>query len=438
MSIRYYFRLSLAYITRFKGIILIGVILGLIFYLVFFVIFSNLFKHNIERIGVPGRYHANEIPRDILDLIGDGLTKLNDEQMVEPALAESWATPDKGKTWIFHFDQKISWQDGVKVESNSINYDFPDVTVERPDQKTIVFKLEEPFSPFPSIVSSPIFRKGLLGTGEWRVKKMTMAGSFVHELILINSKKDKKIYRFYPTLERTKLAYKLGEVDILENIIDPSPFLEWKTASIKPNPNFNQVVTIFFNNNDPKLSEKSLRQALIYAIDKDALGVRAISPISPTSWAFNPQVKPYTYDKTRAKKLLEELPEEIKKDLVIKLDTSPILLPVAERVAKNWEDIGIKTQITIATSIPEKYQAYMTIFDIPKDPDQYPLWHTTQKNSNITKITNARIDSLLESGRKELDLEERRKIYLDFQRFLLEEAPAAFLYHPTYYTVVRK
>ncbi len=34
--------------------------------------------------------------------------------------------------------------------------------------------------------------------------------------------------------------------------------------------------------------------------------------------------------------------------------------------------------------------------------------------------------------------EEREKIYLDFQRFLVEDAPAAFLFHPTFYTISRK
>jgi len=33
---------------------------------------------------------------------------------------------------------------------------------------------------------------------------------------------------------------------------------------------------------------------------------------------------------------------------------------------------------------------------------------------------------------------ERKKFYLDFQRFLIEDSPAAFLYHPVSYTIVRK
>ena len=48
---------------------------------------------------------------------------------------------------------------------------------------------------------------------------------------------------------------------------------------------------------DKTLGDKSLRQALSYATIKDNLGgTRAISPIPENSWAYNPQVKQYSYD----------------------------------------------------------------------------------------------------------------------------------------------
>jgi peptide/nickel transport system substrate-binding protein len=84
---------------------------------------------------------------------------------------------------------------------------------------------------------------------------------------------------------------------------------------------------------------------------------------------------------------------------------------------------------------------------IPIDPDQYTLWHSTQA-TNLTNNAvgensdenndNAKIDKLLEDGRQTLDPEDRRLIYLDFQRFLVEYTPAVFLYHPTSYTILRK
>jgi peptide/nickel transport system substrate-binding protein len=187
------------------------------------------------------------------------------------------------------------------------------------------------------------------------------------------------------------------------------------------------------------LSEKSLRQALTYAIDKKSFeGERAYGPISPDSWAYNPQVKTYSYDPDRAKELIEELPEEQTANMEIKLVTTPVLLPQAEKIAKFWEEVGVKTVLQVSSGVPADYQALLAVFDIPKDPDQYSIWHSTQPATNISNYQSPRIDKLLEDGRLELITEERRKIYLDFQRYLVEDSPAAFLYHPISYTVNRK
>jgi len=397
-----------------------------------------LWGTSIEKMGLTGRYHTDNLPNFILESVGDGLTKVNETGIVEPNLAKSWETPDKGKTWVFHLKDNIFWQDGKEVTSETINYQFSDVTIERPDSKTIIFKLQDPFSPFPVVVSKPVFKKGLLGTGEWKVTKATIAGGFVQKLVLVDEEKNKKIYKFYPTEERAKTAYKLGKVNTLVNIFNPTPFDTWKTAEIIPEVDRGNVVAIFFNTQDTLLSEKSIRQALVYAIEKDFEGERALSPISPDSWAYNPQVKSYSYDIGRAKDLLDDLPEEVKEILNIKLVTTPTLLPIAEKITQDWQKVGAKTTAQVYSGIPTDYQALLAVFDYPTDPDQYSIWHSIQESTNISHYQNPRIDKLLEDGRVELNLEERKKIYLNFQRFLVEDSPAAFLYHPISYKITRK
>jgi peptide/nickel transport system substrate-binding protein len=168
---------------------------------------------------------------------------------------------------------------------------------------------------------------------------------------------------------------------------------------------------------------------------KSSLGERALSPVSANSWAYNPQVKEYAFDQDRAKEILKEIPQEVIKAADIKLVTTSILLEKAEAISKNWSKLGIKSSVQVTSVVPGEFQAYLTILDLPNDPDQYPLWHSTQTQTNISKYSNPRIDKLLEDGRVTEDLEERRKIYLDFQRFILEDVPAAFLYNPVYYTI---
>jgi len=439
-SLRYSLKLIQAFISRFKALILIGILLGFCFFLALkFVLLPFFTAKENQRIGLVGKYRLDSLPGEVLSLISFGLTKVGPDGSFEPMLAKSWETPDKGKTWIFHIDDNFTWQDGSKIKSSDISYNFSDVEIEKPDEKTIIFKLKNPFSPFPGVVSKPIFKKGLLGLGDWKVKKVSLSGNYVEEIVLVNKNKNQKTYKFYPTEDRLKLAFKLGQVDILENIFDPSPFDKWGFLNIEKKVNTREIVTIFFNTTDKYLSEKTIRQALYYAIDRNKLSLnKAISPIYPESWAYNPLVKPYDYDPEKAKNLIKSLPEQSKEGMEIKLTTTPAMLAVAEEIVKMWQEMGIKAQVQALPIIPDDYQALLVIFESPVDPDQYSIWHATQTAINYSKYKNPRIDALLEEGRSKLDLEERRKIYLDFQRFLLEDAPAAFLYHPDIYTISRK
>ena len=392
-----------------------------------------------QRIGETGRYTLGSLPTPILRLVGNGLTKIDTDGSVIPDLASSWETTDKGKTWIFTLKDNLTWQDGGKVTSKDINYQFSDVTIERPDDKTIVFKLQNTYSAFPSVVSRPTFKSGLLGTGEWKVNKISLNGANVEQIDLASKTGGKISYKFYPTEERTKSAFELGEVDRVDDLFSISPFDTWPKVKIADTPSTGEYVAVFFNTQDNTWKEKNLRQALSYAIDKNKLGgMRAISPISLDSWAYNPQVKPYDYDAAKAKQMIDDFKSSSKiNDLSINLSVSPLLLDKAEIIAEDWKVAGVNVNLQVVSAIPGDFQAFMAILDIPEDPDQYSLWHSTQESTNITRYQNVRIDKLLEDGRSEIDTETRKKIYLDFQRYLLEDAPAVFLYYPTTYSVSR-
>lgn len=438
LKFRYYTRLLRAFLKRFAGIIVIGLVIGIVIFLAFTIIIPQLANKD-EVIGLQGRYNTTNLPKKILRLIGSGLTKVAKNGKLEPDLALSWKTLDEGKTWEFKLDTSKVWQDGKNIESSDINYSFSDLEVRRPDSKTIVFTLSEKYSLFPHIVSKPTFKKGLLGVGEWEAKKIVLNGPYIDTLQLRNKAGNKRIFKFFPTEDLAKTMFKMGKVDSLTEIFNPKPFDEWETVSLKKKYEKNKIVVIFFNTQDPLLSDKSFRQALYYAVDKQSFsGIRALSPISPDSYFYNPQVKNYEHNPDRSNKIIKNLPSEQKEDLKINLVTTPILLSEAERVSDFWKSVGVETNVLVSSVVPEDFQAYLTILDTPQSPDQYSLWHSTQEGTNISNYSNPRIDKLLEEGRRELDTENQRAIYLDFQRFLLEDAPAAFLFHPEIFDVVRK
>lgn len=440
LNLRYIIRLVGAFFSKFKVLILICVGLGVLAFFLLSFLLPRINTTNSKRIGITGKFTTSSLPTEILKQVGSGLTKIEADGSVVPDLASSWETPDKGKTWIFTLKDNIYWQDEEKITSKSISYQFSDVTLEYPDDKTITFKLQNSYSAFPGVVAKPVFKSGLLGTGEWKVTKISLNGSTVEQISLYSKDNGKITYKFYPTDDSTKTAFKLGLIDEIQGIFTPTPFDSWNKVNIEKQSVYGQFVAVFFNSAQGSIfAEKNLRQALSYAIDKSNFNEeRAISPISKDSWAYNPQVKPYDYDPTKAKQMIDEYKKASKiGDLTINLATSPTLLSSAEIIKKDWEKVGITVNLQVLTTIPAEYQAFLAIYDTPDDPDQYSIWHSTQTSTNITHYSNPRIDKLLEDGRSEIDIETRRKTYLDFQRFLLEDSPAAFLYYPSVYTVAR-
>jgi len=234
----------------------------------------------------------------------------------------------------------------------------------------------------------------------------------------------------------------LGQVDTLSDlIVNPLPENWGDSVNLSTDTGWHQYLGVVFNLTDPMLSSKPLRQALAYAIkDKAPNQVRALSPLSPRSWAFNASVKPYEFNPDQARELYDRATTEatISGELTIALGTSQSFLPRAEAIAASWQEIlPVKVDVKIINAIEPNFQAILIAQEIPLDPDQHALWHSTQP-TNLSHFSDLRVDKLLEDGRKISDQKERREIYLDFQRFLVEETPVVFLEHPTTYTINRK
>ena len=128
----------------------------------------------------------------------------------------------------------------------------------------------------------------------------------------------------------------------------------------------------------------------------------------------------------------------------ILLTSTPNLEEVAKKVIGNWKQLGLNFNLRVESGIPQNFQALLITQSIPYDPDQYFLWHSTQTNTNLSKYSSdccpqsARVDKDLEDGRKAVNEEDRKTSYLDFQKTLMEDAPATFLYFPKHNIVYLK
>lgn len=446
------------------GAVVVGAILFSVFYRV--VLSVSQFKKTTH-VGRVGAVTLATIPRDIQEKISSGLTKVDDAGNPSPDLAERWSVEDDGRTYRFILRRGIKWHDGKELQPEDIAYNFTDTQVVV-TKNEVIFKLKEAFSPFPMVVSQPIFREVrkrkwlllsdaiILGTGQFKVVQMKNEGGQVRE-IEIESQYERFVYRFYPTEERALLAYKRGEVDLLEDMSSIDALQEWSRTTITPLVRKDRYIAIFFNTGN-ELYEKTVRQALNYALQKPVGDERVETPIDPRSWAYNKTVKEYPYDQAKAVSLL--LRSVPKQRLNIELTTAVQFQHDAENIKTKWEELGkvaavacrqskdtdkndcpnleISVQLKVSNA-PDinTFQVLLVAQQIPPDPDQYFLWHSTQQ-TNFMRYLNPHVDKLLEDGRKSLDRKERRDAYLDFQQILAEDSPAIFLRHPTVYTIKRR
>lgn len=415
----------------------VGLILSFAFWKTYPVV-SRAFAGRVERIGMVGEFSPSTLPLSIQSLISSGLTALAPDGSPVPSLAKGWEATNSGKTFVFTLRDDLSWHTGRSVVAPDVNYNIRGVTLVPTGDRTLIAYLQYPYSPFPTLVSKPIFLPGLNGFGAYTIGKIQLNGESIRSITLYPSQNKKgtpKRYTFYQTESQAALAYKLGEIDELTEMSSTSAIGNWGEMTVTEQTKYDRIVTLFFNMRMSELSDKSVRHGLAYAIPELPYE-RAGSPISKTSWAYTKNVRNFSYNPVEAKKLLANS-FLATASAGLTLSTFPSYLDIAQQIASKWTDLGVKTTVKVETSVPSDYQVLLSAQDLPPDPDQYPFWHSTQTATNITGYANVKIDKLLEDGRIELDQAKRKSIYADFQRRLVEDAPAIFLYYPKRYTIKR-
>lgn len=452
-KLRYAFRFSLAVAAKYKFIIILP-LAGLAAAAFLAPRLSPYLPaiRSTKRIALIGRFTLSSLPQPVQQQISIGLTSITASNMPNSAAALYWEATDSGKTYIFHINPRLHWQDGKPLDSHDIAYHFDNAQVSFPSNKEYMVTLKDPYAAFPALVSRPLIRVSrttglfsrpqIVGLGSYRISRVKNNGSFLENLTLVPVVNDSSLpnieYYFYPSQQLARTAYKLGLVETISDLQDPGDLSGWANSSLVAQPVFDRYVAVFFNTQDPMFagqSGKNLRLALSYAIDKSRWPNRAIGPIPPSSWAFNSDIKRYDQDLDKAQALLEKV-EKVPSKIVI--TTVPAYLKVLESIKADWAKIGINTEVKVVPDIPQDFQALLIAQAIPIDPDQYNLWHSTRVATNLTQLKNPRIDKLLEDGRKTVDPKARLSFYQDFQKYLLEEAPAVFLFYPENYSITRK
>src|SRR5262249_11440118 len=225
------------------------------------------------------------------------------------------------------------------------------------------------------------------------------------------------------------------------------------------------VDTVTFNFDPAKppskmFSDKAVRQALYYALDREALvravyfghGAPANGIILPDSWAYNKNVTPtYTYDKAKAESILDAAgwrkgPDGIRAKggiaLRWQIDTNPGYTKHVEILQAQWKDIGcdvttrVLTPSTLIDEILNSRNFDMILINFGpsvEDPDISIYVHsrnTVKGGINGWNYRNPDLDKLLEDATATIDRSKRKDIYTRIQNLMAEEVPVMPLVVP--------
>jgi peptide/nickel transport system substrate-binding protein len=207
------------------------------------------------------------------------------------------------------------------------------------------------------------------------------------------------------------------------------------------------------------LKDRSVRQALNYALDKDAivakltyeLGKRATTMYPPSSWAYDSSVNPYPYDPTKARQLLEAAgwtlgPGDIrqKDGQALKLlflygpNTTPVREQLATVAQQQWKAVGADVEVRgmewgaylkQTREGPYDWAAFVNAYIASVDPDI--IWWKREAGPAYNRVDfqSSRVQELYEQGLKELDRDKRRQIYQEIDRILTDESPWIWLFY---------
>jgi peptide/nickel transport system substrate-binding protein len=430
---------------------------------------------------------GSKIDRQVYHNLYDPLLLLDEKLGIQPNLAESWQTPDP-KTLILKLRQGVKFHDGTdfNAEAARINFDRMAndpksvrkgevaniASAEVVDPQTLKLNLKQPDA---SLLATLTDRAGMmispaalnkLGADLQHDATGAGTGPFQHvewipddHLLLKRNEAywnknggpylDQIRYRPIPDDTVKLQSLQGGEIDALDYLAPRNVSIAKADASLV-------VIDVpslaafwyMLNTTRPPFDNKFARQALIYALDIDAIvkgvylgvGVPANGPISPSSWAYDDSIKPVKRDLDKARALLAQAGQPSGFSFTHTIINTPFEIQQGEVVKAQLAEAGITANVQpvdgatqLSAGNNKTYQMTTYNWSGRPDPDgnTYQFFHTTPGVSlNWSGISNPQLDQLLEQTRQVTDHAERKKLYSQAIEIMRDEAATPFIVHP--------
>jgi peptide/nickel transport system substrate-binding protein len=407
---------------------------------------------------------------------------------IVPALAEKWEVSADEMVWKFYLRKGVVFHNGDKLNSQDVKASFVRVldktvaspkanefaailSIDTPDEHTVVINLKEPAAPFLAtlasgwgailpqalIAANHDFNSKPVGTGPFKLKE------WVRDNRIVLQKNPNYWMKGLPKLDQVNInivperavqvqglvSGQLHASDIIDK--DDVPTLESAKEVQVDKTLTSMILVLAMNCNHPLLKDLRVRQAVNHAIDKQKIldvvygGGKPVGTFMDYS---NPYYKDFTaiypYDPEKAKKLLAEA--GVKSDTALEIfipQNYELHVKAGEMYQNMLSKVGLNVKIKLvdwSTWLSEVYRASKFDFTV--------IGHTGKLDPEGTlggygkgryvQWTNPQAFELIEKAKKVSKFETRKKLYDEALEIMAKEVPFAYLGSPHRYTAHRK
>lgn len=415
--------------------------------------------------------------------IGETLIQFDENMKLVPKIADSWDRIDD-TTWHFHIRDGVTFHNGNKVTADAVKKSIErSMELNERGQSTLpvasmtaegqdlTIKTTEPYASLLGSIAEPLFvivdtsadtsqfKSEPIATGPFMVTGYTPDQE-------IQVKKydgywdgaadvDTITFKYIKDDSTRALALQSGEIDVASNVGRSSLalFQDQSQYTIDEIPSL-RTQFVWFNTQNPLLSEPDVRRAISYGIDREMYantlvgGQAAKGPFTSALPFGYDQVKGYDYEPETAKKLLDEAGyKDADGDGIREKDGQKLTLQfilnsayesdsiVAAAMQSQLKEIGVNLEMTSYEDLTDhqksgNYDLALTSINtgITGDP-QYILdfYFKTGAEWNIGGYSNPKLDAVIQQLHSEFDVEKRYELAADAQQMILDDAAYMFI-----------
>jgi peptide/nickel transport system substrate-binding protein len=419
--------------------------------------------------------------RSILFNVFEGLVKPDTQGKLQPCIAESWEIEQGGLLYVFKIRAGVPFHDGSILNPADVKFSLETAaafgfyglenidTITLQNNNMLVIKLHKSDPEFLPYLTVGIVKAG----NNEREKKISGTGPFLisnyraqHNLVL--RKFDKYWQKQLPYLKKITIvifndydalitALRAGSID--GTYLTGAMAAQLNREEIDLFHSYSASVQLLaLNNGIPELQNPDVRRAISYGINIQGIidsaffgrGEPSGSPIIPGLTEYYMKSLNYSYDPQKAQTLLKEAGflESKKLSLEITVPSNYTMhVDTAQVIAQQLTQIGIDVKIkpvdwaSWLSDVYQKryYQATIISLDSPNvSPRSFLSRYQSNAGDNFINFKNADYDRVYNELLVEVDDIQRKNLYLEAQKIIVNEAASVYIQDIVYYKAFQK